>query len=174
MVFSLFTPSSIICLFTPFSKTMYDISPTKDIVSLENTDVGPFCGTDGLPRWSHRMECHKASYEAACKRNAELGRSTPEMKKKCRTGWSSKHCECYTRHMRLHRRIKSWMPRNLHYCGTCEMFTERKKQHNGRCELFYVKVWSLANWRRLSRPTKTTHIRGSLLDTHFQGRCFRA
>jgi len=139
MVFPLFANSSIICLFTSSSKTMYDISPTKDIVSLENTDVGPFCGTDGLPRWSHKMECHKASYEAACKRNAELGRSTPEMKKKCRTGWSSKHCECYTRHMRLHRRIKSWMPRNLHYCGTCEMFTERKKQHNGRCELFMCK-----------------------------------
>jgi hypothetical protein len=67
MVFPLFALSSIICLFTPSSKTMYDISPTKDIVSLENTDVGPVCGTDGLPRWSHKMECHKAAYEAACK-----------------------------------------------------------------------------------------------------------
>ncbi|PMD47457.1 hypothetical protein L207DRAFT_506463 [Hyaloscypha variabilis F] len=113
---------------------IYNFSPSKDIISLENTDVGPFCGKeDSAHRWTHRMECHKASYEAACKRNSERGRSTPEMKKKCRTGWSSGHCECYTRHMRLHRRLNSWMPENFRYCGRCGMFTKRKKQNNNRC-----------------------------------------
>jgi hypothetical protein len=125
-------------LLTPSSKALYKLSPSKEIVSLENTDDGPLCGKDdSLPRWSHRNECHKASYEAVCKRNAKLGRSTPEMKRKCRTRWSSSHCECYTKHMRLHRRIKSFMPRSLHYCGECEMFTKRKKQHNGRCKLVF-------------------------------------
>lgn len=114
---------------------MYSLSTSKEVVSLENTDAGTLCGKDDpIHRWSHRNECHKASYEAVCRRNAELGRSTPDMKKKCRTRWSSNHCECYTRHTRLHRRIKSWMPRSLHYCGECEMFTKRKKQHNGRCK----------------------------------------
>jgi len=122
-------------LLTASSKAMYNLSPSKEVVSLENTDIGPLCGKDNsIPRWPHRHECHKASYEAICKRNAKLGRSTPEMKRKCRTGWSSNHCECYSRQMRLHRRIKSWMPSSLHYCGECEMFTKRKKQHNGRCK----------------------------------------
>jgi hypothetical protein len=122
-------------LLTPSSKAMYNLSPSREVVSLENTDIGPLCGKDNsVPRWPHRYECHKASYEAVCKRYAKLGRSIPEMKRKCRTRWSSNHCECYTRHMRLHRRIKSWMPSSLHYCGECEMFTKRKKQHNGRCK----------------------------------------
>jgi len=122
-------------LLIPSSKALYNLSPSKEIVPLENTDIGPLCGRDNsIPRWQHRNECHKASYEAVCKRNAENGRSTPEMKRKCRTNWSSHHCECYTRQTRLHRRLKSWMPRNLNYCGECEMFTKRKKQHNGRCE----------------------------------------
>jgi hypothetical protein len=117
------------------SKSLYGLSPSKEIVSLDNTDIGPLCGKDNsLPRWQHRNECHKASYEAVCKRNAERGHSTPEMKRKCRTSWSSHHCECYTRQMRLHRRLKPWMPRNLNYCGECERFTKRKKQHNGRCK----------------------------------------
>jgi hypothetical protein len=115
---------------------MYNISLSKEIVSLESTDIGPLCGQDDtVQRWVHRHQCHKASYEAICKYNAKFGRSTPEMKKKCRTSWSSYHCECYTRHKRLHWRLKSWMPQSLRYCGTCEMFTKRKKQHNGRCKL---------------------------------------
>ncbi|KAH8783762.1 hypothetical protein BGZ57DRAFT_885390 [Hyaloscypha finlandica] len=126
-------PNDLTCLRLT-CKAMYNLSPSKEVVSLENTDIGPLCGKDNsIPRWPHRHECHKASYEAICKRNAKLGRSTPEMKRKCRTGWSSNHCECYSRQMRLHRRIKSWMPSSLHYCGECEMFTKRKKQHNGRC-----------------------------------------
>ena len=121
-------------LITP-SKMMYNFSPSKEIISLENTDVGPLCGNvDTLHTWTHRMECHKASYEAVCKRNAELGRSTPEMKRKCRSGWSSSHCQCYTKHLRLHWRLKPWMPESFRYCGRCGMFTKRRKQHNNRCK----------------------------------------
>jgi hypothetical protein len=127
-------------LLTPSSKSLYNLSLSKEVVPLENVDVGALCGKDdNVPRWQHRNECHKASYEAFCKMNAELGRSTSAMNRKCRTRWSSSHCECYTRNMRLHRRLKSWMPRNLNYCGECEMFTKRKKQHNGRCESYYLK-----------------------------------
>jgi hypothetical protein len=30
----------------------------------------------------------------------------------------------------------------MNYCGECEMFTKRKKQHNGRCKLCYSKILS--------------------------------
>lgn len=123
------------------SKSLYYSSSDKTPISLETTDFDsetlcgePTTSLDWTGRWKHRQECHKLSYEAVCTRNKQLGRSTPEMKK-CRTGWSSHHCECFTRRMRLHFRLASWMPKGLNYCGTCAKFTRRKKSHHGRCEL---------------------------------------
>ena len=95
--------------------------------------ASPF--SDWSSRWRHRQECHKLSYETIKARNEQLGKSTPEMKKKCRTRWSSHHCECYTRRTKLHYRLSSWMPKGLNYCGTCAKFTKRKRSHNGRCKL---------------------------------------
>ncbi|KAL2061902.1 hypothetical protein VTL71DRAFT_7280 [Oculimacula yallundae] len=154
MTFSLFTsfppeiqglvveacpPNDQICLRLT-CKTLYYSRLSNDPISLSTTDVGTdaYCGKltahlDWSSRWTHRQECHKLTYEAVCARNKQLGRSTPEMKRKCRTRYSSHHCECYSRRMRLHLRLKSWMPKGLNYCGTCEKFTKRKKSHNGRC-----------------------------------------
>ena len=157
------------------SKSLYELSLFTKMSSLEKTDAGPLCGKDDcqISRWQHRMECHKASYEAVCKRNAENGRSTPEMKRKCRTRWAAHHCECYTRHTKLHRRIKSWMPSNLNYCGECEKFTKRKKQHNGRCKsIENSRSRRLLISERLPWSSKTPQVRREILDAHLSRRSF--
>ncbi|KAH6717022.1 hypothetical protein DL95DRAFT_450980 [Leptodontidium sp. 2 PMI_412] len=131
-------PNDQICLRLT-CKSLYYTPVPKTAISLETTDLGTssLCGkttsSDWTSRWTHRQKCHKLSYDAICARNKQLGKPTPEMKKKCRTRWSSHHCECFTRRMRLHLRLKSWMPRGLNYCGTCAKFTKRKRSHNGRC-----------------------------------------
>ncbi len=174
------------------SKSLYTLLTSHEPINLENTDIGfdPLCGAtskdtpDWGSRWRHRQECHKLSYEAVCKRNKSLGRSTPEMKKKCRTRWSSNHCECYTRRMRLHLRLKGWMPKSLNYCGTCGKFTKRKRGHNGRCEflshtlpsiLLEVLLEQPANNRsyRLSRTTQRKKVWKSFLDSYLTRRSFR-
>ncbi|KUJ17036.1 uncharacterized protein LY89DRAFT_685011 [Mollisia scopiformis] len=132
------TPNDLVCLRLT-CKYLYDLAPSKkEPISLESTDTGPLCQCkdatkDWQSRWTHRRDCHKLSYEAAHKRNQALGRSTPEMKAKCRTSYGSDHCECFTRRSRLHFRLKSWMPSGMNYCGHCERFTVRKRGHNGRC-----------------------------------------
>ena len=157
------------------SKSLYDLTSSIKTVSLEETDAGPLCGKDDcqILRWQHRMECHKASYEAVCKRNTESGRTTPEMKQKCRTRWASHHCECYTRHTKLHRRIKCWMPRNLNYCGECEKFTKRKKQHNGRCKSSgTIRLRGLLMSERLPWSPENPQVRREILDAHLSRRSF--
>lgn len=126
---------------TSQSKSLYYTPSAKTPISLETIDLGSevLCGqtspsSDWSSRWRHRQECHKLSYEAIKARNKQSGKSTPEMRKKCRTRWSSHHCECYTRRTKLHYRLSSWMPKGLNYCGTCAKFTKRKRSHNGRCE----------------------------------------
>ncbi len=120
-------------------------------MSLDNPDTGPLCGAD-IPTapsfqhgYAHRYECHQKSYEAYCERNKRLGRSCPEMKKRCRTAWHRTHCECYTRRTKLHFRLKSWMPKGLNYCGECGKFTKRKRQHNGRCEFSPLGLWNISD-----------------------------
>ena len=34
----------------------------------------------------------------------------------------------------LYQRLRTWAPRGLNYCGTCRMWTKRKRGHGGRCE----------------------------------------
>ncbi len=43
--------------------------------------------------------------------------------------------------MRLHQRLRTWMPRGLNYCAQCRRFTRRKPQHKGRCK--YVMLFFL-------------------------------
>ncbi|KAF8859529.1 hypothetical protein BDZ45DRAFT_725269 [Acephala macrosclerotiorum] len=131
-------PNDLVCLRLT-CKYMYNLLPTKkEAISLESTDTGPLCQckdafNDWGSRWCHRRECHKLSYEATKRRNESMGRTTPPMKTKCRTRYGTDHCECFTRRARLHFRLKSWMPKDLNYCGHCEKFTVRKRGHNGRC-----------------------------------------
>jgi len=152
-------PNDQICLRLT-CKPLYYTPSSKTPISLETIDLGSevLCGpaspfSDWSSRWRHRQECHKLSYETIKARNEQLGKSTPEMKKKCRTRWSSHHCECYTRRTKLHYRLSSWMPKGLNYCGTCAKFTKRKRSHNGRCYHGAAKVRKSGNhfWTHTSR-----------------------
>lgn len=124
---------------TMLSKSLYSLSICHKPIDLEATDLGPrdlCCLSKCLdmgPRWLHRQKCHKRSYAAMCERNESVGRKRPEMKSRCRTRWAADHCECYTRRMRLHLRLKDWMPKGINYCGACGKFTTRKRGHQGRC-----------------------------------------
>jgi hypothetical protein len=117
------------------------LAPSKERIPLEHSEIGIICGQHQIDdhsnwstRYNHRQECHKRSYEAICKLNELSGKRIPDLKK-CRTRQWTNHCECFSRRSRLHHRISKWMPQGLNYCGTCEMFTRRKKGHNGRCKL---------------------------------------
>lgn len=162
------------------SKYMYNIVPfKKGPISLESSDTSALCGCkdpgkDWQSRWAHRRECHKLSYEANRIRNQSIGRSTPEMKTKCRTMYGTDHCECFTRKYRLYSRLRSWMPKGINYCGHCAKFTARKRGHNGRCKLCNYKRESELIVLRLPRSWQAKEIWRTLLDTYFKRWWFRA
>lgn len=122
------------------SKSLYSMIPNKSSVSLDQTDLSsPLSGhsSSQLIHWSsmdtHKQHCHIASYNGHKARNDLLGKSTAPLRAKCRTGWQSKHCECFTRYQKLYVRLREWMPKGLRYCGQCQKFTRRKKGQEGRC-----------------------------------------
>jgi hypothetical protein len=79
-------------------------------------------------------------WEASNKRREAEGLSRLTLKK-CRTrSYGSDHCECFSRKYKLHSRLRSWMPKGLNYCGDCDKFTKRKRQHKGRCELLLLNM----------------------------------
>ncbi|CZT03777.1 uncharacterized protein RAG0_10427 [Rhynchosporium agropyri] len=141
MILEACPPNDQICLRLTCKALYYTRPATHSApVSLETTELSieAYCGKltahlDWSDRWSHRRECHDLTYEATCVAAKNLGMTTPGMKKKCRMTQASHHCECFSRTVKLHRRLKSWMPQDLKYCGSCEKFTKRKRSHKGRC-----------------------------------------
>ncbi|EKD18616.1 hypothetical protein MBM_02858 [Drepanopeziza brunnea f. sp. 'multigermtubi' MB_m1] len=178
-------PNDRVCL-SLTCKSLYNLSTLSKPIDLETTDMGhgPLCcshtDSDWTSRWQHRRDCHKLSYETICRRNESIGRRIPEMKNTCRTRWASNHCECFTRRMRLHLRLKGWMPRGLGYCGECGKFTKRKRGHQGTCELISspdrTVDWLLADCSnvnergRSSWQTQRADLEAKFLDAYIAWR----
>jgi hypothetical protein len=122
-----------------FSKHLYSLAEKKHLVSLDNIDGDLLCevkpeevGQDWSSRWKHRQECHQLCFIKCNNRKKAAGLQPLELKK-CRTSAQS-HCECFMRKLKLHSRLRAWVPAGLNYCRQCNMFTRRKKWHNGRCK----------------------------------------
>jgi hypothetical protein len=139
-----FGPSTILPSLTNLthSRYLHELNTSNDLISLSNEDdLGPLCADSGpsshpLNAWNrhyfHRSQCHDASYDEATKRNEKAGLPPPKQRK-CRTNRWVSHCECFSGRSKLHQRLRTWVPKGLNYCGQCDMFTRRKKSHNGRC-----------------------------------------
>lgn len=126
---------------------MYSLVDSKignGVVALDHTDEGPLCGiskpieTDNYNiwqwSWRHRQDCHKLSWTESNKRREADGLS-PRPLKSCRSRrYGIDHCECFSRKYKLYNRLRTWMPRGLNYCGHCDRFTKRKRQHKGQCK----------------------------------------
>jgi hypothetical protein len=122
--------------------------PKQDsLVSLSNSSIRDLCSKPSITshcswydRYSHRQKCHAESYKAFCELQRAQGKPEPE-NKKCRTQRWSAHCECFTKKGKLHTQLRSWMPKELLYCGGCDKFTKRKKSHNGKCKYCPTEVY---------------------------------
>lgn len=134
------SPNDRICL-SLANKTLYSLADYKDVVSLRHIDGRPYCGVSIMQasdniwalRYRHRQECHNLCWAESNKRREAEGLS-PCPLKRCRTRrYGVDHCECFSRKYKLHSRLRNWMPKSLNYCGQCNKFTKRKRQHKGRC-----------------------------------------
>ena len=126
------------------SKYLYNISSHKDTPLLKQVDEELHCTLDRTGyesrlgyrhRFQSRQKCHDERFNELCKRKALVGSPLPKPRR-CSTARWAQHCECFNRMATLHARLRSWVPKGLNYCGTCEKFTRRKRNHKGRCESF--------------------------------------
>ncbi|PSS25830.1 hypothetical protein M430DRAFT_33397 [Amorphotheca resinae ATCC 22711] len=151
-------------------KYLYTLSPTTRLISLTNTDdPEPLCFKSrpkdqhyepsaqhmSFARLGHRAECHRLCYEEMVKRRRARGWSAPPLRG-CRTSRWTAHCECFSRSAVLHRRLRTWVPKGLRYCSTCETFTERKAWRKGRCN-HGLPRWSINNYNCRRKGNFWTH-----------------
>lgn len=130
------------------SKELHALASAKQRVSLSNSDEEVLCGStspgagETIYYWrnKHRRECHRLCWKESNRRLEANGLASRPLKK-CRTNrFGSDHCDCFSQKYRLYNRLRSWTPKALKFCGHCDKFTRRKRQHNGRCE--HLPPWS--------------------------------
>lgn len=117
--------------------------------------------TKGVERvlWCHMQKQALQNRERRALGKREVVRSS------CRTAkvwWrGDQHCYCGVDGERpLYRRLRSWVPRGLNYCGQCDKWTRRTRSHGGRCKCHDLLRWTCITdeWRLghhgLPRPTR--------------------
>lgn len=81
----------------------------------------------------HRRFCHEESHAVY------EGREVPRHKScldtiglgACKTPMWTRHCECFV--VTLYKRLESWVPPDLKFCGNCRIFTYRCSRDNRLC-----------------------------------------
>lgn len=125
-------------LSNPCSKTFFSLASTfKKPVCLSNRSPptidcsGPDPPSKSYDFW-HRRRCHElchANLTSLCSRE---GRPVPALGK-CRTGKYETHCECFGGPA-LHQSLRTWVPKERKFCGTCKKFTFRRGKNKARCK----------------------------------------
>jgi len=131
---------------------LYNLSPPKHPLPLSNEDPSPLnsppCRTcpDALeqPCYIYRSRCHETHLEAANVERRKQCMREIESTKTCKMRRMWRVCECFKGKEMLYQRLRTWVPKGLNYCGTCRMWTRRKRGHGGRCEYasYAAKVFS--------------------------------
>ncbi|KAM3077248.1 hypothetical protein ACMFMG_003287 [Clarireedia jacksonii] len=147
-------------------KTLYNLIPRPDHpLSLSTSEEPmPICSlAPDLPNGKciSRYSCHRHSLDAVNAQRAKKG-LWPMKRDYCSTPYHTDHCLCFSssRTAVLHKQLRSWIPREWKYCGTCDMYTFRKSWKKYQCE-HGDKTRSGPSMRSYyERRTYWTHRRG--------------
>jgi hypothetical protein len=140
----------LISTITPASNATENVEPK---IPLTQPDFRHLCGeTKRMSDWRekqlHRYQCHFLSKAEDQRRKAlQEGRDpsgiVAEVQRNfgrpgiraCKVRGYKDHCECFNRP--LWKRLEGWIRdakgQDFRYCSECNMFTKRKRWHNGRC-----------------------------------------
>jgi len=126
-------------------KYLYNISPQKDTISLDNIDSNERLCAGGIiktiltkrggPNCSLNYQlCHER-YLSVVNSSRALDGKAPIQKPLCKQNRYNYHCRCCINggKQKLYQRLRTWVPKGLNYCGECKMYTRRKKSHKGKC-----------------------------------------
>lgn len=157
------SPNDLVCLrlaskrfynVVPSVVSVSNGTPThQEKILLTQTDFKHLCGSsvawsDWQGRQMHRYQCHFLSKAEDQRRKAlEEGGDPSEIVaevqrtvgrpgiRACKVRAYKDHCECFNQP--LWKRLEGWMRhskgQDFRYCSRCNMFTKRKRWHNGRC-----------------------------------------